>query len=88
MSGMEMMAYALAAILGLVLCRIFWRPLKSVFVMILSSVLGGAGLYIFNMVFAGLGFSVGINIVTATVCGLFGLPGIVLLVLLKLVFAV
>jgi len=88
MSGMEIVAYVLAAILGLILCRVFWRPLKSVLAMILSSVLGGAGLYIFNMVFAGLGFSLGVNIVTAAVCGLFGLPGLVLLVLLKVVFAV
>jgi len=88
MSGMEIVAYVLAAILGLILCRVFWRPLKSVLAMILSSVLGGAGLYIFNMVFAGLGFSLGVNIVTAAVCGLFGLPGLVLLVLLTVVFAV
>lgn len=86
MTGAEIAAYLLSGILALVLCRIFWRPLKSLFIMIINSVLGGLGLYIFNFICAGLGFSIGINIVTAAVCGLFGLPGLVLLILLKILF--
>ncbi|MBE7022341.1 MAG: pro-sigmaK processing inhibitor BofA [Ruminococcaceae bacterium] len=86
MTGLEIAAYLLAAALALVICRVFWRPLKSVLVMVANSLLGGLGLYIFNLAFSGTGFSIGINIVTAAVCGLFGLPGLVLLILLKFLF--
>ena len=81
-----MAAYILAALLALVLGRIFWKPLKSVLILIFNSFLGGVGLYIFNMIFSFTGFSIGINIVTAAVCGLFGLPGLMLLLLLRFLF--
>ena len=82
----EIAAYLLAGVLLLGLCLIFRRPLKAVFIMMIHSVFGGLGLYIFNFVCAGIGFSIGLNMVTASVCGLFGLPGLVLLILLKILF--
>lgn len=84
----EIAAYALALILVLVICRIFYKPLKGVFLLALNSLLGGLGLYIFNRIFTGIGFGIAVNPVTASVCGLFGLPGLVLLILLKLLFGV
>ena len=84
----EIAAYALAAIIMLILCRIFIKPLKTVLILILNSVLGGIGLYIFNLIFASIGFSIGINPVTAAVCGMLGLPGLVLLILVKLLFGI
>ncbi len=82
----EIAAYILSAVLLLVLCRIFYKPLKGVFIMAFHSILGGAGLYICNAILGAVGFGVGVNIVTAAVCGLLGLPGLLLLLLLKLVF--
>ena len=52
----------------------------------LNSLLGGVGLYIFNLIFGTMGFTIGLNVVTAAVVGMFGLPGLVLLIILKLVF--
>lgn len=82
----EIAAYLLAAAIALILCRIFFKPLKKIFVLLLNSLLGGVGLYIFNWIFAPLGFAIGLNIVTAAVCGMLGLPGLVLLILVKLLF--
>lgn len=82
----EILAYILALVLMLLLCRIFIKPLKSLFLLFLNSLLGGVGLFVFNYIFAGIGFSIGINIVTATTVGVLGFPGLVLLVLLRLVF--
>ncbi|MBQ2696563.1 MAG: pro-sigmaK processing inhibitor BofA family protein [Clostridia bacterium] len=79
-------AYVLSAILILALCCVFFKPLKGVFVMMLHSVLGGAGLYICNFLLAPIGVPIGLNIVTASICGLFGLPGLILLVLVKVIF--
>ncbi len=86
MSGLEIVAYALALLLALFFFRIFWRPLKSFLVMVIHAILGGLGLYICNFALAGLGLSLGVNIVTASVWGLFGIPGLVLLVILKIIF--
>ncbi len=84
----EIAAYVLAAIMALILCRIFIKPLKSIFILVLNSLLGGLGLYIFNLVFSSFGFSIGINPVTAAVCGMLGFPGLVLLILIKLLFGI
>lgn len=84
----EIAAYVLALLLVLALCRIFFKPLKGAFLLALNSLLGGLGLYIFNWIFAPMSFSIAVNIVTASVCGLFGLPGLLLLVLLKFLFGV
>lgn len=86
MNFAEIAAYLISAVLVLVLCRIFFKPLKSVLVMIFHSALGGAGLYIFNLIFAQTGFAIGLNIVTASICGLLGLPGLIFLILGKLLF--
>lgn len=82
----EILAYILALVLMLFICRIFIKPLKSLFLLFLNSLLGGVGLFVFNYIFAGIGFGIGINIVTATTVGVLGFPGLVLLVLLRLVF--
>ena len=86
MSIGEIAAYVLSAILLLGLCRIFFKPLKSVLIMLFQSVLGGVGLYVCNFLLAPLGLSVGINIVSAAFCGLFGLPGLLLLILVKVIY--
>lgn len=86
MSIGEAAAYVLAVVLLIILCRVFIKPLKNVGILLLHSALGGVGLYIFNLLFAGLGFGIGLNIATSAVCGLLGLPGLVLMILLKILF--
>ena len=48
MTFWEIAAYLLALGLALVLCRIFIKPLKGLFILVLNSLLGGVGLYIFQ----------------------------------------
>ena len=86
MTAWEIAAYVLALILVLVLCRIFIKPLKHIGLMTLSSCIGGAGLYLVNMVGALFQFSLGINVVTASVCGLLGVPGLIMLIALKIIY--
>lgn len=81
-------AYSLALGLLLIIIRIFIKPLKTVSMLVLNSALGGAGLYIFNYFAAKVGMSIGINIVTAAICGLLGVPGLILLSAMKLIFCV
>ncbi len=64
--------------------KIFSVPLKALFKLIINSVLGGLLIFIINLIGAVWNFHIGLNIVTAILVGLLGIPGAVLLVILKL----
>ncbi len=86
MSGLQIAAYALAVGLLLFLCVLFRKPLRHVLVMTLQSALGGVGLYLGNFLLIPMGMGIGVNVVTASVCGVLGLPGFVLLILVNAVY--
>lgn len=64
--------------------RIFIVPLKSVLKLVVNSVIGGILIFIINWVGGIFQFHIGINFVTAIFVGLLGVPGTILLVILKL----
>lgn len=78
----------LAIGLLLIIIRIFIKPFKSLGLMLLSSALGCVGLYAFNFIAKGFGMAIGVNAVTSSVCGLLGVPGLVSLTALKLIFGI
>ena len=63
--------------------RIFAVPIIKILKIILNSVLGAILIWIINLVGSGFNFHIGINIITAIFVGILGLPGAVLLVVLK-----
>ncbi len=67
-----------------ILSVIFYKQLKVILILILHTCFGWAGLYIFNLIFPGL--FIGINIASATVCGILGIPGLVLMIVAKLLY--
>lgn len=64
--------------------RIFILPLKKILKLVINSVLGGALIYIINLVGATFGFHIGLNIGTSIFVGILGLPGVFFLIILKL----
>ena len=62
--------------------KIFSVPLKALFKLIINSVLGGLLIFIINLIGAVWNFHIGLNIVTAILVGILGIPGAVLLVIL------
>lgn len=58
-------------------------PFKSIFKLIGNSVLGGVLIFIINAIGSIWGFHIGLNIGTAIVTGILGIPGVVLLIFLK-----
>ena len=64
--------------------RIFILPIKSIIKLVLNSILGGLIIYIINLVGAAFSFHIGLNYITAIAVGILGVPGAVLLVILKL----
>lgn len=86
MSGPVMIAVAMLFAVVLVLSILFFKQLKGFFALILNTVAGWAGLYIFNTIFAAAGLSIGINLASASVVGILGVPGLILMIILKFIY--
>lgn len=79
-----LVAYIAGIILVFFICKIFIVPLKIIFKLILNSVLGGIIILIINLVGEAYSFHIGLNIITAVFVGVLGIPGSILLVLIKM----
>ena len=77
------MVYTFGLFMVYVLAYILYVPLQYAMKLLTSILLGGALLWVTNILGSRLGFSVAINPVTAFVSGTLGIPGVVLLVALK-----
>jgi len=75
----------IAALLAFILFR---RPMKWLLKLLVNTILGFIGLFVFNWLGSYIGLSLGINIINAAVVGVLGLPGLVLLLFLKWVFLI
>ncbi len=80
------LAYAVGLILLYVFGWILLIPLKWIIRLIFSSILGGIMLFLLNLVGDIWGIGLAINPISAIVVGILGMPGIILLLLLKYVF--
>ena len=77
-----LLTYAGAILLLLLLGKIFLWPLKLMFKLVVSSIIGGALILVLNVAAAALGLVlIPLNLLTALVVGVLGLPGAVLLIL-------
>ena len=63
--------------------RIFILPLKSILKLVLNSILGGLTIYLINLIGSAFSFHIGLNYITAIFTGILGIPGVILLVILK-----
>lgn len=66
--------------------RLFAAPLRLALKVLLNTLLGFAALFLLNLTSSFTGLSLGLNLFNALVIGILGVPGLVLLILLKLVF--
>ena len=84
MDGTSVIIYLACLIVIFIVGKIFFVPLKSIFKLLINSILGGILIYIVNIVGASFGFHIGLNVGTALFTGLLGVPGVVFLIILKL----
>jgi len=82
------MAFAAGFILLLVFSGLFLRPLKVVMKLVLNTLLGALALLLANLIGGLAGFHIAFNVYTAFIVGVLGIPGFVLLVILKLLFGI
>ena len=64
--------------------RIFIVPINKILKLVLNSILGGVVIFIINVIGNNFGFHIGLNFFTSILIGLLGLPGVVCLIVVKL----
>ena len=64
--------------------RLFIVPIKKILELVLNSILGGGLIYIINLIGQFFNFHIGLNLVTSILVGFLGIPGAVVLILIKL----
>lgn len=62
-------------------------PLKIVWRLIYNGIIGGVVLWLLNLIGGYFGFTLAINPLTALIVGFLGVPGVILLVILKFILA-
>ena len=82
----KILIYIAIAVLLIIAIRLFIKPLKALFKIILNSALGAVFLIVFNLLGGLIGVQIGVNIVTALTIGVLGLPGMVLMLFIRLIF--
>lgn len=64
--------------------KIFILPLKTILKFILNSVVGGIIIFIINLIGGFWNFHIGLNIFTSIIVGILGVPGTILVIMIKL----
>jgi inhibitor of the pro-sigma K processing machinery len=82
------LAYIAGIILLFLLGRLLTVPIKVVLKLFGNSLLGAVAILAANFIGGAFGFHIAFNIYTSFIVGTLGVPGFLLLVILKLIFEV
>lgn len=78
-----LLAYAVALILLVAVVRAFAAPLRLLLALAVRIALGGLAIWLLNALGGPHGLHVGLNPATALIAGVLGLPGLAMLVALR-----
>lgn len=81
----NILIYTTCLIFIFIIGKIFIIPIKYITKLLINSMLGGIILYFINFIGTNFDFSIGINIFTSIFVGILGIPGAVLLVILRII---
>lgn len=82
---MEYLSFLVALIVLFLVLKIIAAPIKIVIKLMLNALAGGVVLFLINMIGASFGFVLDINWITSLIVGIFGVPGVILVILLQIV---
>ena len=75
----------ISCIIGIIIIgAIFKISILKILKLVFNSILGGLLIYFINQIGASFGLHIGLNIVTSIFVGVFGIPGAILLIIIKL----
>jgi inhibitor of the pro-sigma K processing machinery len=81
--GLIILAWIIGVLIVFAFGKVMLLPLKIIFRLVINGILGGLAIVIINLIGTPLGFTISLNLISALVAGILGLPGIILLVILK-----
>lgn len=64
--------------------KLFIVPIKTILKLIINSVLGGIIIFIINLIGSIWNFHIGLNLITSIFVGILGIPGAIVIVIIKL----
>lgn len=82
------LAYAVGIIVLFIVGRVLLVPMKVVLKLVYNALLGAIVLIVVNFLGGYIGFHLALNVITAFVVGILGVPGFILLVVLKFLFQI
>ena len=82
---MEYLSFLVALIILDIVLKIIAAPVKIIIKLMINAFVGGVVLFLINLVGAGFGFALNITWLTSLIVGIFGVPGVVLVILLQIV---
>lgn len=65
--------------------KLLVKPMKFILKLLLNSILGGVIIFLINLIGMKFSFHIGLNVVTSAVVGILGIPGAILLIVLKFI---
>lgn len=77
--------YITGIIIGCVLIVFFSKPIGVILKIAVNSAFGGVCIIAFNFISQIFGFFIGVNALTAITVGILGIPGFVMLLMLRLI---
>jgi inhibitor of the pro-sigma K processing machinery len=77
------LSYAFGLLLLYLIARLFFVPLRILMRLLYNGIIGGLLLWLVNLVGSFFGVTIPINPLTALAAGFLGVPGVVLLLLLR-----
>ncbi len=80
--------FLIALVALYILMWVFVKPVKLMLKLVLHAALGCGALWVYNLLAGSIGMSIGINLYTALTCGILGVPGFILLVILRFFFPI
>lgn len=84
MESKVILSFIACILIILVFGKNFYLPIKRVVKLIANSVLGTLIIFVINLVGTSFDFHIGLNIFNAVVVGILGIPGAILLIILKI----
>lgn len=82
------LAYVIGIFLLFLLGRVLLVPLKIVLRLVYNALLGAICIIAVNFIGSLAGFHIALNVFTSFIVGFLGIPGLILIVVLKLIFKV
>lgn len=79
-----MLALIIGIAMAILIAGLVFKSAKIIFKLLLNILAGIITLYLFNLIFSGFGLAIIINPITSFLVGFFGLPAVVVLVILKI----